>query len=64
MIEGCFPRPPGAIGNASSFSFRVMHHVVKGCSGNRTVRDLAALDPESNEFRKAIESWVNDRRGA
>lgn len=52
MIEGRFPRPAGAIGNASSFPFPVMHHVVKGFSGNRTVRDLAALNPESDEFRK------------
>ncbi|EIG61324.1 aspartate/glutamate racemase family protein [Bradyrhizobium sp. WSM1253] len=62
MIEGRFPRPAGAIGNASSFPFPVMHHVVKGCSGNRTVRHLAALDPESDEFRKAIAPWVNGAR--
>lgn len=62
MIEGRFPRPPGAIGNGSSFPFPVMHHVVKGCSGNRTVRDLAALDPDSDDFRKAIEPWVDGAR--
>ncbi|MCK1656388.1 aspartate/glutamate racemase family protein [Bradyrhizobium sp. 151] len=62
MIEGRFPRPPGAIGNASSFPFPVMHHVVKGCSGNRTVRDLAALEGESDEFRKAIAPWVTGAR--
>lgn len=62
MIEARFPRPPGAIGNASSFPFPVMHHVVKGCSGSRTVRDLAAIDPESNEFRKAIEPWIDGAR--
>lgn len=62
MIEGRFPRPPGAIGNASSFPFPVMHHVVKGCSGTRTVRDLAELDPESKEFEEAIEPWVDGAR--
>ncbi|UPJ76855.1 aspartate/glutamate racemase family protein [Bradyrhizobium sp. 187] len=62
MIEGRFPRPPGAIGNASSFSFPVMHHVVKGCSGSHTVRDLAALDPQGTEFRQAIQPWVDGAR--
>lgn len=62
MIEGLFPRPPGAIGNASSFPFPVMHHVVRGFSGRRMVRDLVALDPESKEFRKAIEPWVDGAR--
>jgi hypothetical protein len=62
MIEGRFPRPPGAIGNASSFPFPVMHHVVRGFSGSRTVRDLAALDPDSKEFRTAIEPWLTGAR--
>ncbi|MGY4298687.1 hypothetical protein ACVWXN_006782 [Bradyrhizobium sp. i1.4.4] len=62
MIEGRFPRPPGAIGNASSFPFPIMHHVVKGYSGSRTVRDLAALDPESREFGEAIQPWVDGAR--
>ncbi|MCK1732218.1 aspartate/glutamate racemase family protein [Bradyrhizobium sp. 142] len=62
MIEGRFPRPPGAIGNATSFSFPVMHYVVKGFSGSRTVRDLAALDPDSREFRKEIEPWLAGAR--
>ncbi|UFW51295.1 MULTISPECIES: aspartate/glutamate racemase family protein [Bradyrhizobium] len=62
MIETRIPRPPGAIGNASSFAFPVMHHVVKGSSGNGTVRDLAVVDPESKEFRKAIEPWVEGAR--
>lgn len=62
MIEGRFPWPPGAIGNASSFPFPVMHHVVKGFSGRRTVRDLPGLDPESKEFREAIQPWVDGAR--
>jgi Asp/Glu/hydantoin racemase len=59
MIEGTFPRPPGAIGNASTFPFPVLHHVVKGFSGSRTVRDLAALDPDQSEFREAIQPWID-----
>ncbi|UWU75872.1 aspartate/glutamate racemase family protein [Bradyrhizobium huanghuaihaiense] len=62
MIETLIPRPPGAIGNASSFAFPVLHYVVKGTSGNGTVRDLGALDPESMEFRQAIEPWLNGAR--
>lgn len=62
MIEGRFPRPPGAIGNASSFPFPVMHHVVKGCSGTRTVCDFAELDPENKEFRDAVQPWVDGAR--
>lgn len=30
MIEGYFPRPPGVIGNATTFPFPVLHHVVRG----------------------------------
>ncbi|QOG21096.1 aspartate/glutamate racemase family protein [Bradyrhizobium sp. SEMIA] len=62
MIETHIPRPPGAIGNASSFAFPVLHHVVKGTSGNGTVRDLGALDAESTEFRQAIEPWIDGAR--
>jgi len=62
MIEGRFPRPPGAIGNASTFPFPVMHHVVKGFSGSRTVRDLGALDPAGDEFGKVIGPWLDGAR--
>jgi Asp/Glu/hydantoin racemase len=62
MIEGRFPRPPGAIGNASSFPFPVMHHVVKGFSGSRTVRDLGSLDPASRELQDAIQPWIDGAR--
>ncbi|WP_342643869.1 aspartate/glutamate racemase family protein [Rhodoligotrophos ferricapiens] len=59
LIEGHFPRPPGAIGNAASFPFPVLHHVVKGFSGSRTVRELGAMDPDSAEFHEAIRPWLD-----
>lgn len=59
MIEGRFPRPPGAIGNATTFPFPVMHHVVRGASGVHTVRTLAAMDPDSTAFDAAIEPWTD-----
>lgn len=59
MIEGLFPRPPGAIGNATTFPFPVMHHVVRGASGVRTVRDLPTLDPEGAAFADAIRPWTD-----
>lgn len=62
MIEGRFPRPPGAIGNASTFPFPVLHHVVPGFSGRRTVRDLGALDPASPAFEDAIRPWLDGAR--
>ncbi|WP_155795442.1 hypothetical protein [Bradyrhizobium japonicum] len=62
MIETHIPRPAGAIGNASSFAFQVMHYVVKGTSGNGTVRDLGAPDPDSMEFRQAIAPWLDGAR--
>jgi Asp/Glu/Hydantoin racemase len=62
MIEGTFPRPPGAIGNATTFPFPVMHHVVRGASGVRTVRELTRLDPESDAFADAIRPWTDGAR--
>ncbi|MCC7272241.1 MAG: aspartate/glutamate racemase family protein [Alphaproteobacteria bacterium] len=62
MIEGRFPRPPGAIGNATTFPFPVMHHVVPGASGVHTVRTLAAMDPDSPEFATAIGPWTDGAR--
>lgn len=62
MIEGRFPRPPGAIGNATSFPFPVMHHVVRGASGTHTVRTLGAMDPDSEEFAAAIRPWIDGAR--
>jgi len=62
MIEGRFARPPGAIGNATTFPFPVMHHVVRGASGIRTVRELSKLDPESEAFAEAIRPWTDGAR--
>lgn len=59
MIEGRFPRPPGAIGNATTFPFPVMHHVVRGASGVRTVMELARIDPESPAFTAAVQPWLD-----
>lgn len=59
MIEGRFPRPPGAIGNATTFPFPVMHHVVRGASGTHTVRALSRMDPDSAEFAAAIRPWTD-----
>ena len=38
VIEGHFPRLPGAIGNATTFPFPVLQHVVPGATGERVVR--------------------------
>lgn len=62
MIEGRFPRPPGAIGNATTFPFPVMHHVVRGASGVHTVRTLAEMNPDSAEFTAAIRPWTDGAR--
>lgn len=62
MIEGRFPRPPGAIGNATSFPFPVMHHVVRGASGAHTVRTLSQMDPGSAAFTDAIRPWTDGAR--
>lgn len=47
MIEGHFPRLPGAVGNATSFDFPVFHYVVPGATGDRVVRqsDAELLGP-------------------
>lgn len=58
MIEGYFPRPPGAIGNATTFPFPVLHRVVKGATGGQTVRRLPELDPNDPEYRAAIAPWI------
>ncbi len=62
MIEGRFPRPPGAIGNATTFPFPVLHHVVPGASGVHTVRTLAGLDPRNPAFAEAIRPWTDGAR--
>ena len=58
MIEGYFPRPPGAIGNATTFPFPVLHRVVKGATGGRTVRELPRLAADSEEYRAAVSPWI------
>jgi hypothetical protein len=62
MIEGYFPRLPGAIGNATTFPFPVLHYPVKGATGPVTTRALADLSPESEEFRNVIEPWLEGAR--
>jgi len=39
MLETQFPRIPGELGNATSFSYPVHYHVVKGASPQRVVRE-------------------------
>src|SRR5687767_10131591 len=45
VIEGHFPRLPGALGNATTFPFPVLHHVVPGATGERFVRGEGAANP-------------------
>ncbi|EWY41892.1 hypothetical protein N825_18180 [Skermanella stibiiresistens SB22] len=58
MIEGYFPRLPGAIGNATTFPFPVLHRIVKGATSAVTVRELSALPPDSDEYRAAVAPWI------
>jgi Asp/Glu/hydantoin racemase len=41
MLETRFPRIPGDIGNALTWPFPVLYHVVRGASPGRVVRDRA-----------------------
>lgn len=45
--EAHFPRLPGALGNATTFPFPVLHLVVRGATGERVVReaDHAIIEP-------------------
>ncbi len=47
MLETVFPRIPGELGNATSFSYPVRYHIVKGASPEKVVRkqDPALLEP-------------------
>jgi hypothetical protein len=38
MLEARFPRIPGDMGNAHTFPFPVLYHIVRGASPNRVVR--------------------------
>lgn len=58
VIEGYFPRLPGAIGNATTFPFPVRHKVVAGATGARTVREMADLPPDDPRYRAAVEPWL------
>lgn len=58
MIEGSFPRPPGAIGNSLSFDFPVLHHIVPGGTGEVVVRQLSQLSPNSRQLREVIAPWI------
>jgi hypothetical protein len=62
MIEGYFPRPPGAIGNATTFPFPVLHRVVKGATGTATVRALSTFAPGSDEYEAAVAPWIEGAR--
>lgn len=62
VIEGYFPRLPGAIGNATTFPFPVLHRVVRGATGTRTVRELGELDPDGPRYRAAIDPWIEGAR--
>jgi hypothetical protein len=58
MIEGRFPRPPGAIGNALTFSFPVLHHVVRGGTGEVVARQAPRLSPDSQQWREVVAPWI------
>lgn len=62
MIEGYFPRLPGAIGNATTFSFPVLHRVVPGAPGDRVVRELSGIEPEDAVYRAFIDPWIDGAR--
>lgn len=58
MIEGRFPRPPGAIGNARSFDFPVLHRVVPDASGEVTVRMASQLSAGSQRLAELAVPWI------
>lgn len=62
VIEGYFPRLPGAIGNATTFPFPVLHKVVQGATGAKTVRGIADLDTDDPRYRAAVEPWLEGAR--
>jgi Asp/Glu/hydantoin racemase len=47
MLDTSFPRPPGDIGNATTFDFPVRYRIVRGASPQRVVieQDPALLEP-------------------
>lgn len=62
VIEGYFPRLPGAIGNAATFPFPVLHKIVPGATGTKTVREVADLDPDDPQYRHAVDPWLEAAR--
>ncbi|QOG07279.1 aspartate/glutamate racemase family protein [Aureimonas sp. OT7] len=62
MIHGRFPRPPGAIGNAESFQFPVLYHVVPGGTGEVVVRQASRLSPNSRQLREIAAPWIEGAR--
>ena len=55
MLETRFPRIPGDIGNALTWPFPVLYHVVRGASPDRVVRDRAnGLLPAFIEGARAL----------
>jgi Asp/Glu/hydantoin racemase len=47
MLDTSFPRPPGDVGNATTFDFPVRYRIVRGASPQRVVieQDPALLEP-------------------
>src|ERR1700761_4887284 len=41
MLEACFPRIPGDMGNATTWPFPVLYHVVRGASPEKAVLQAA-----------------------
>ncbi|HEY6631858.1 MAG TPA: aspartate/glutamate racemase family protein [Rhizobiaceae bacterium] len=58
MVEGRFPRPPGAIGNSLSFEFPVLHHVVPGGTGEVVVRHASRLSAGSQQLQNVMAPWI------
>jgi Asp/Glu/hydantoin racemase len=55
LLETRFPRIPGDIGNAGTWPFPVLYHVVRGASPERVVRDRASgLLPAFLEGARAL----------
>lgn len=47
--ESYFPRLPGSLGNATTFSFPVLYKVVRGATGERVVRE-----PDEDTIRRYV----------
>ena len=60
MLDTSFPRPPGDIGNATTFDFPVRYRVVRGASPQRVVieQDPALLEPFIQGARELVQEGV------